>query len=481
MAKKTSDIFTEIATRQNLQNFFNEFSFLPDPDLILQKAGKEVSAYRALLTDAHVASNIMQRKGGVLSMNWNVTGNDKSRVDFIRNVLGELNIYGIMNQMLNSVLFGFTVLEVLWQKNGSTVIPVAVEEKPREWFRFDSMNRLCLVAANGNSGTLAEQYPYKFLLLQHNPDYMNPYGDKILSKCFWPVQFKKGGLQFWTVFMEKYGMPHATAQVSRNATEEEQTKVLNALATMVQDAVAVVPEGTTVSIEKQTGTAIGDLYKMYVEFMNTEISKAILSQTLTTELQKSGSFAASETHQNMLEVLSLSDKRIVEASMNKLIDYIQLVNFASALPVSFYLSSPEQVNKTLAERDKILTETGIEFTESYYTRAHGLQNTDFRIKSATAAAAFSAPEGLVVSASDDLAKMQKPVNDLIESLLKKNGISQSMYQQILAAVLESQDFDQLTQSLIELYPSLDTQSLTTLLEKAIFIADIYGQSTTEAN
>ncbi|MBR1625971.1 MAG: hypothetical protein IJ681_02380 [Bacteroidales bacterium] len=47
MAKKLSD---EIATRKRSINFYSLGSYLPDPDIVLRKQGKDVKIYRELGT-----------------------------------------------------------------------------------------------------------------------------------------------------------------------------------------------------------------------------------------------------------------------------------------------------------------------------------------------------------------------------------------------------------------------------------------------
>ena len=63
MAKKLSE---EIATRKRSINFYSLGTYLPDPDIVLRKQGKDVRIYKELLCDPHVFACVQSRKAGVL-------------------------------------------------------------------------------------------------------------------------------------------------------------------------------------------------------------------------------------------------------------------------------------------------------------------------------------------------------------------------------------------------------------------------------
>lgn len=80
--------------------------------------------------------------------------------------------------------------------------------RPSHWFSFDNENNPAFVGVYG--GASAEPVPLpagKFVFVQHHASYDNPYGLRLLSRCLWPVAFKRGGLSFYAKFVEQYGMP----------------------------------------------------------------------------------------------------------------------------------------------------------------------------------------------------------------------------------------------------------------------------------
>ena len=200
--------------------WLGDFWPLPDPDPVLRKLGQALPVYRELLSDAHVFSCVQSRKGGILSAEWEIApaaggeaGRNKKAADLVTEFMAEFDVYQAIADILEAPLFGMAPIEVLWQA-GLTWRPKALVGRPPEWFVFDTENRLRFLSKdNMTQGELLPEM--KFLLPRHHASYPNPYGERILSRCFWPVAFKKAGFKFWAILAEKYGIPWAVARCPR--------------------------------------------------------------------------------------------------------------------------------------------------------------------------------------------------------------------------------------------------------------------------
>ncbi|WP_337871610.1 DUF935 family protein [Ignavibacterium sp.] len=468
----TKDLTLEIATRQNFDKIVYYWNMLPDPDPILRKIGKDINVYRELLTDPHLFSTIQQRKAGVLSLNWELQqlNSDQSHYEIIKNLFNSIDLENLIDQMLNTPLFGFTVLEILWQKQGSLLLPAKIEEKPQEWFFFDQFNQLNL-RKNLNSPKLQGEpvNPFKFIVIQYKPTYQNPYGERVLSRCFWPVTFKRGGLKFWITFTEKYGNPFLIGKLPRGSSQEDIDELLTSLENMVHDAVAVIPDDSSVDIKEPQRSSSVEVFRELMNFQNSEISKAILTQTLTTEVQDTGTYAASKTMSDQLAKVQLTDQRLTEKTINKLISLIYQVNFNSADKPKFIMYADEDVDKILAERDQILINTGIKFTKDYYIRAYNLLPKDFELSGAN-------PNKFSPSYSEQSAESKSPnelINQLPDKLLQMQ--IESTLKPVLKLINEGEDFEKVMEELAKTYPYMNTNQLEDLMSKLIFISDIIGR------
>lgn len=326
-----SRLSSEIALRQNAGYFSRFFSALPDPDPVLLKLGKGIEAYRELTSDAHLYAVIQQRKAGISAMPWHIHGS-LQMTEFLSFALQSIDISNLITQLLNAPLYGYTVVEVVWQKaeyRGKVyIVPHSAEEKPQEWFHFDRQNRLIYRGTEHAQNIPAPAY--KFLTAVHNPTYINPYGEKALARCYWPVIFKKNGLEFWVLFTERYGLPFIVGKQPASSTETDAATLLDKLEEMINSSAAVIPDNSSVDIISFPSGASIDAYRYFLEFMNSEISKAVLTQTLTTELQNRGSYAAAQVHKEQLTLLQMSDARLVQKTLNRLLRWILEINGMSS-------------------------------------------------------------------------------------------------------------------------------------------------------
>src|SRR5690606_35806570 len=104
---------------------------------------------------------------------------------------------------------------------------------------------------------------------------------KVLSRCFWPVSFKRGGMRMFAVFLEKYGMPFVFGKLPRGAKPEDHDDLLAKLSNMVQDAVATGPDDSSIDIIESKATNPGDLHEKFLQRCDNAITKAILGNALS--------------------------------------------------------------------------------------------------------------------------------------------------------------------------------------------------------
>ena len=492
---KNTSLTEEIATRKRAIDFYSLGMYLPNPDPVLKKQGKDITVYQELLTDAHLGGCVTSRKSGVLSLEWSIDrGKAKTRqARLIENVFNNLDLEAIISEILNAPLFGYQVLEVIWENIGSYILPKAVIGKPQEWFVFGEDNDLRLrTKSNYNGEPVFEK---KFLLVQHEATYKNPYGFPSLSRCFWPITFKRGGLKFWVIFLEKYGMPFLVGKHPRGTSQQETDKLAEMLEAMVQDAVAVIPDDSSVEIKEAVGkgASAADIYSKLLEFCKAEVSIAILGQNLSTEV-KGGSFAAAESHMQVRKDIIDADKKLVEKTFNTLIKWIYELNFNSSYmsdssyPV-FSMWEAEDVDKALAERDEKLTssmeKSGLRLSRRYYQKSYGLEDEDIETVTqgtvpdlrAQAVESGLSPIPEFAEGKDNFFADQQALDDAIDSITPEQLQAQmeGVLKSIIDLINESGDYNTVMEKLIETYPDMDTKAVEDMLARAIFVSELWGR------
>lgn len=474
-ANSKKSLTEEIATRKRALNFYSLANILPDPDIVLRKQGKDVRVYKELLCDPHVFACVQSRKSGVLSLEWDINrGLDKDeKAEAIENLLKQLDIHKLISDILDATQFGFQPLEIIWKRDKSGyILPEKIVAKPPEWFCFDDNNTLKFRTKENYYG---EELPNKkFLLAQNNPSYNNPYGERTLSRVFWPVTFKKGGLKFWVIFTEKYGMPHLIGKHPRGATKEETNTLADMLEEMVQDAIAVIPDDSSVEIQEANKSSSAAIYEQLIDKMNAEISKAILGQTLTTEIGSTGSYAASNTHFAIRQDIIDADKKLVESVINQLIQWIYEINFSTAdIPV-FEMYAPEDVDLTLAQRDKILSDTGVKFTKEYFIKNYGLEDEDFDIREDILPTAT--PNFSEFKEETPIVQGQKQIEDLFKFLSETelSKQAQNMLSPLISLLESCDDYEEAYELLTD--KNLKSKKFEQTLQKAMFLCELQGRS-----
>ncbi|PCI07593.1 MAG: hypothetical protein COB77_04255 [Gammaproteobacteria bacterium] len=335
-----SELKNEIASRSTDPNFYAALTFLPNPDEVLRKMNRSQEVYDAIMLDSHVIGDLRSVRSGLLNFERRVNPGGESSADLAAFDLCSKVMAGrpdinmqwddVVWNMAQAAFRGYRVHEVIWKRDGVHLVPDRVIDKPNRRFVFNNDNQLRLITRN-NLIEGEALMDYKFLLSRHMPSFENPYGVALFSACFWPYTFKHNGMKYFVKFCEKYGIPWAIGKYPEGTTIDSQNALADSLAEMVEDGVAAIPDNG--SVELLAHKSSGNLpQERLVDLCNRELSKAITSQTLATEIQGGGSRAASETHREREQGVNASDRSIVCDTFNQLFAWITELNFKGAMP-----------------------------------------------------------------------------------------------------------------------------------------------------
>jgi phage gp29-like protein len=154
---------------------------------------------------------------------------------------------------------------------------------------------------------------------------------------------------------------------------------------MITDAVAIIPEGADIHIEALANKgSVSEIHAGYIAAANAEISKAVLGQTLTTEIGDKGSYAAAQAHNLVREDLAAADRRRICAAFNRLAAVYTLYNFGDAVtPPKFEFVRDEDLQLERIGRDEKLYNVGWRPKKTYITREYGIPEEDFDLAEGT--------------------------------------------------------------------------------------------------
>lgn len=375
-ARATPSLSEQIATRDRSMDM--SFGFiLPNPDPILKRQGKDIAVYRDMRSRASVGGPIRRRKAAVKALEWRVErGKASARVTRLANdVLATYDMDRLINEITNAVLFGYQPLELVWGPFNGVAAPLQVIGKPQEWFFFDNAAQLRF-RSRQQPLQGEELEPRKFLLARQEASYENPYGFADLSMCFWADTFMRGGLKFWVTFTEKYGTPWLVGKQPSGTPGSEVNNLLDKLEAMVQDAVAAIPDDSSIDIlESGDKGASADLYERLLMYCRSEINIALLGQNQSTE--SNSNRASATAGLEVAKTIRDGDAALVMATMNQLLRWLTDLHDGEQAPApTFVLFEEEDVNTQQAVRDETLTKAGVKFTKEYWMRVYRLQDGD---------------------------------------------------------------------------------------------------------
>lgn len=471
MTTKKQDLIGVIATRAKAIDFWSFMHYLPNPDPVLKKMGRDISVYREILSDSHVGGCVRRRKAAIKGLEWRITptGNEKTD-EILASLFDRLPVNQIINQILDAALFGYQALEVMWASENGLLLPIEIVGKPQEWFVFDEDNRLMLRTKENRNGDIVPEK--KFLLATQQADYMNPYGRADLAMCFWAATFKKGGFKFWLEFAEKYGSPWLVGKYPRNANAHEIDELLDSMEKMLGTAVAAIPDDSSIDmLESGSKGGSSQVFDDFLRYCKSEIAIALLGQNQTTEAEanRASATAGLEVTRDIRD----DDASMVEGVFNQLLAWICELNFHVDTLPTFELYEQESIDKLQAERDGLLAGLGVQFTEQYIMRTYGFEEGDIVV---------AAPEKSAVKNTADFAEaIPKSIVETIGEQLEVEGepFVEEWLQTIQDKLSQAESLEDFRNQLDSLIPELSFAEYGKVMAWASTAAHFAGRQSVE--
>jgi phage gp29-like protein len=350
-----------------------------DDTLKTRGGAKGLKIYDELKRDAHAGAVLFKRKLAVTSRPWRVEPASKAAKDveaagLVQRAFEHLRFNATCKRLLDATLKGYAVAEVMWEVRDGQWLPKCVLARDQRRFVFTVDGELRMIT---RSNTLdGEALPdHKFIIHRHGGDDDTPYGLGLGNMLFWPVFFKRQGITFWLSFADKFGSPTPLGKYPSGAQPSEQKKLLAALAAIAQDTGVIIPEGMVIEFLEATRSGSVDTYEKLVRYMDEQISKAVLGETMSTTAASAGmgSNQASVHNDVRLELAQDDADDLAETINDTLVRWIVEFNFGEGVGLPKLVrdfQEPEDLTAR-ATRDKTITEMGWEPTEQYMLETYG--------------------------------------------------------------------------------------------------------------
>jgi len=261
-------------------------------------------------------------------------------------------------ELLSAPAYGYSVTEIGWKVNTGPA-PVGRPDRatgaagaigvdkltgrPQELFSFGALTdpqtgELRLSNFVGGQGVIVP--PFKFLVASADAENGDRRGQPLLRRLFWASWFKRNVLRLHLHYLEK-GPGTVVVKHPSSASPEEKTKALEAAMAIAEEIAVSVPETFNIMTEalQTTRTRDANDFRSLADYMDAEMTRIILGQTLTTRgaEQGRGTQALGSVHENLL----------FEVIRNDLADLEDVINEQLCLPWLRWTFGEQALDRTV--------------------------------------------------------------------------------------------------------------------------------------
>ena len=233
----------------------------------------------------------------------------------------------LVEDLLDALGKGFSVSEIIWKTGSDLWIPKEYRHRDPRWFRFkyEGGEELQLMDEDGQSSSPLP--PYKFIV--HYPRLRS--GLKIrggLARlACWSYLCKQYTIKDWMRFIELFGQPLRLGRYDSTANDRDREILKRAVTMLGADAAAILPKGMEIDFEQIQNVSGGaTLYEKCANWIDKQVSKAVLGQTMTADDGSSQSQA--KVHDEVRGDILRADARRLCATLNQqLVETFVNLNF----------------------------------------------------------------------------------------------------------------------------------------------------------
>ena len=455
-----------------------------DP-LLLERGNGSVELYRDLKRDGKVFDGLQKRQLALVGKPWQVEPRVKDDAkgtqdaETLTAILKGIAFDRLCSELLEAMLTGFAVAEVVWTVRDGLVVPARVIKRAQRRFVYvqgseDAPAWLHLLTREAMlTGVPVPER--KFIVHRVNPEDDNPYGTGLGLQLFWPVFFKRKGVVAWNKLCDRFGSPTPHGKYPRNAGPKEKGTLADALRAMSNDGYLMTPEGMEIALLESKLSGNVTTQQALCEYMDDWIAAVLTGQ----EARSSGGgalAAASKERQDVRQDLTQADSDLLSETLNETL-LAWICEYNGLAPCHVYRQiKGEEDTKALAEADKIVYDMGFELDEDTVRAKYG---EGWSKKAAPLPAPAPAPvqgpapanfaePGAAGGAGDEVDTLI--ANELAQWRPLLNPMVQPLQAFLEAAAQQGLTAAQVLERLPDLLARMDDRALTAALTRTAFAA-----------
>lgn len=276
--------------------------------------------------DLHYAGVLGTRKRSVSQIEPTVEAasddpEDVRRADMVRNWLKRDELADETFDMLDATGKCISFTEIIWDSSEGQWQPDRLEWRDPRHFTFDRATLRKPMLRGGIEGnSVAEPLPaFKFIYTQIKAKSGLPLRSGIARLAAWAWMFKAFTQRDWAIFVQTYGQPVRIGKFHEGATKEDKSTLFRAVANIAGDCAAIIPKSMEIDfIEAKNVTAGAEVYERRADWIDRQVSKAVVGQTGTTDSKQGGlGDGGNRVHAEVREDIEAADCKSLAAAINR--------------------------------------------------------------------------------------------------------------------------------------------------------------------
>lgn len=338
----------------------------------------------------HVPTNAWDREfsGQVLSNGKN-RGDDQKALDLARKNLDEWvkdGWSGVLNRaMYGAITQGYSVGEIIWgfrdfasKPFGGKWYVKSVDDCVSDFFQFDTRGNLLMQDSIWSYRATNPCPPYRFLVVTHDQQYANRYGESLLRSLVRVEWFERNAWAFWMGFLEKFGSPTIVGKVDPDANQEVRDALLRIMELVKNQTGVVINEGESLDLLEATRQGEAG-YPVLIEMCHKLYAIVVTGNALTLAPDQTGSYAmATATTAPVREDILYADCEMLDRSVSyQVLTYLTILNFPNVEFVPYQRMLPPKIAQltdgellSRAQRDNLLWQMGLPLPLSYLRQTY---------------------------------------------------------------------------------------------------------------
>lgn len=431
--------------------------------------------------------------------------------EMVRNWLERDELQEELFDILDAVGKGYSLTEVTYDHSEGQYMPRLDRRDPR-WFRFDrrDLTTPLLLDENGAETPLS---PGKWIYARLQAKSGLPIRSGLARAAMWAYLFKMYTQRDWAIFSQTYGQPVRVGKFGPGATEQDKQTLFRAVANIAGDMAAIIPESMMIEFIESGNVGAGHaMYKERADWLDMQVSKAVLGQTATTDAV-TGGLGSGKEHGDVRKDIKRADARALAAVLNRdlIRVWIQLEFGPQTAYPQLKIEEEEQEDlKAFSEALGPLVDRGLEVEQSEILSRFRLPEAKpgAKLLRPTSAAAPQTPPGTsnsVFKQESGVFKRGEPVSGTQTaaqaegaSTAKKSGGSavdlltdrmalesapavDAILDKIEAMIGAASSLDELRAMILEGFPDIESNELAEVLAQGLLAGNLAGRVSIEVD